>query len=70
MNIIYNSISDSPHLWYYRHSLQTLREKIDSGAFSGETLKAAESLYKEVQSRKSALGDILNQARKNAEKLE
>ena len=52
------------------HSLQTLREKIDSGAFSGETLKAAESLYKEVQSRKSALGDILNQARKNAEKLE
>ena len=52
------------------HSLRTLREKIDSGAFSGETLKAAESLYKEVQSRKSALGDILNQARKNAEKLE
>ena len=45
-------------------------EKTDSGAFSGGTLKAAESLYKEVQSRKSALGDILNQARKNAEKLE
>ena len=48
------------------------RNRTDKSEFSRINIKYIQRIktYKEVQSRKSALGDILNQARKNAEKLE
>ena len=46
--------------------LGKLRKQIDSGAFQGDSLKAAESLFKEVQSRKDQLRKILLSAKKAA----
>ena len=52
------------------NELDKLRKNIDSGAFFGDALNAAKSLYKEVQIRKDQLMNIINQARKNAKEFE
>ena len=52
------------------NELDKLRKNIDSGAFSGDALNAAKSLYKEVQIRQDQLMNIINQARKNAKEFE
>jgi RHS repeat-associated protein len=49
--------------------LAALRQQIDSGAFDGDALKAAESLYSEVQKRLDSLKNALNQAQQAAEAL-
>ncbi|OAV43913.1 hypothetical protein A3850_005135 [Lewinella sp. 4G2] len=48
--------------------LAKLRKQIDSGDFDGDSLEAAESLYKEVQKRKDQVQKVLKQAERKARK--
>ena len=48
--------------------LNDLRKKIDTGAFEGDSLKAAESFYKELSKRKDEVQKVLNQAREAVKK--
>jgi RHS repeat-associated protein len=52
------------------NQLARLRKQIDSGYFEGDALIAAEKLYEQVQKRKDAIQQALNQARKAFKELE